>query len=146
VVVLGDRSQLIRAVQNLVTNAVKFSRPGGMVHVRVRQEGSEAVLEVADEGIGIPAADLPGLGSRFYRARNAVKAEISGTGLGLRIVQTILDRHEGALGVESVEGEGATFTLRLPTSTRAFHTPPVAPALPRPEAEATAPQPQLTRD
>jgi two-component system, OmpR family, sensor kinase len=116
VVVLGDRSQLIRAVQNLVTNAVKFSRPGGTVELRVTQQGSEAVLEVADEGIGIPTTDLSGLGSRFYRASNAVQAEIAGTGLGLRIVQTILDRHSGSLSVDSVEGEGSTFTVRLPVS------------------------------
>lgn len=114
VVVMGDRSQLIRAVQNLVTNAVKFSRPGGTVELRVSQEGDEGVLEVSDEGIGIPAEDLAGLGSRFYRASNAVQAEIAGTGLGLRIVQTILDRHGGNLSVDSVEGEGSTFTVRLP--------------------------------
>jgi signal transduction histidine kinase len=118
--VFGDRSQLIRAVQNLVTNAVKFSRPGGTVELRVSEEESElgpaAVLEVVDEGIGIPASDLPGLGSRFYRASNAVKAEIAGTGLGLRIVQTILDRHGGSLSVDSVEGEGSTFAVRLPTN------------------------------
>jgi two-component system, OmpR family, sensor kinase len=113
VVVMGDRSQLIRAVQNLVTNAVKFSRPGGTVEIRVHQEGPHAVLDVIDEGIGIPAADLPGLGSRFYRASNAVQAEIAGTGLGLRIVQTILGRHGGELAVESVEGEGTTFTVQL---------------------------------
>jgi signal transduction histidine kinase len=116
VMVLGDRSQLIRAVQNLVTNAVKFSRPGGTVELRVTHEGDDAVLEVIDEGIGIPAADLAGLGSRFYRASNAVRAEIAGTGLGLRIVQTILDRHSGQLSVDSVEGEGSTFTVRLPLS------------------------------
>jgi signal transduction histidine kinase len=114
VVVVGDRSQLTRAVQNLVTNAVKFSRPGGIVQVSVSQDGGEAVVEVVDEGIGIPMADLASLGSRFYRASNAMKAEIAGTGLGLRIVQTILDRHDGSLGVESVEGEGSTFSIRLP--------------------------------
>ena len=120
VIVLGDRSQLIRAVQNLVTNAVKFSRPGGTVELRVTTDGDHAVLEVVDEGIGIPAADLPGLGSRFYRASNAVQAEIAGTGLGLRIVQTILDRHSGMLSVDSLEGEGTTFTVRLPLSPGAF--------------------------
>lgn len=150
VVVLGDRSQLIRAVQNLVTNAVKFSRQGGVVEVRVSQEDTEAVLEVSDEGIGIPAADLPGLGSRFYRARNAVEAEISGTGLGLRIVQTILDRHEGQLAVDSVEGEGATFTLRLPTSTRPFPPTSAEPGAVDQAGNQAAGQaaaaPQLTRD
>jgi signal transduction histidine kinase len=76
-----------------------------------------------DEGIGIPSADLPGLGSRFYRASNAMKAEIAGTGLGLRIVQTIVDRHEGSLSVESVEGEGTTATIRLPTTRSVPGTP-----------------------
>jgi two-component system OmpR family sensor kinase len=128
VVVLGDRSQLTRAVQNLVTNAVKFSSAGDAVELRVTQEGREAVLEVVDEGIGIPTADLPGLGSRFYRATNAVRAEIAGTGLGLRIVQTILDRHDGSLTVESVEGEGSTFTIRLPVSRGSFDQPSSGPA------------------
>ena len=123
VVVLGDRSQLTRAVQNLVTNAVKFSRPGGTVELRVTTSGGDAVLEVADEGIGIPAADLPGLGSRFYRASNAVQAEIAGTGLGLRIVQTILDRHGGSLSVDTLEGEGTTFTVLLPLGQRGFDEP-----------------------
>jgi len=116
VVVLGDRSQLIRAVQNLATNAVKFSRPGGTVELRVDDDGEDAVLEVVDEGIGIPAGDLSALGSRFFRASNAVKAEIAGTGLGLRIVQTILARHQGSLAVDSVEGEGTRFTVRLPVA------------------------------
>jgi signal transduction histidine kinase len=139
VTVLGDRSQLIRAVQNLVTNAVKFSRPGGTVELRVTQEGDQAVLEVADEGIGIPAADLPGLGSRFYRASNAVQAEIAGTGLGLRIVQTILDRHSGTLSVDSLEGEGTTFTVRLPVSPSSFE--------PRGDSEVSPlREPQLSRD
>jgi signal transduction histidine kinase len=139
VIVLGDRSQLIRAVQNLVTNAVKFSRPGGTVELRVTEDGEHAVLEVSDEGIGIPAADLAGLGSRFYRASNAVQAEIAGTGLGLRIVQTILDRHGGSLSVDSVEGEGSTFTVRMPLS-RGTHSgfPEVR--------EGTLRQPELTRD
>jgi two-component system, OmpR family, sensor kinase len=83
------------------------------VELRVHEDGRKAVLDVVDEGIGIPAVDLAGLGSRFFRASNAVKAEIAGTGLGLRIVQTILARHEGSLAVESVEGEGSTFTMRL---------------------------------
>lgn len=114
VVVVGDRSQLTRAIQNLVTNAVKFSLPGGVVEVRVSLEDSDALVEVVDEGIGIPAEDLSGLGARFFRASNAVRREIGGTGLGLRIVQTILERHDGRLAVESVEGEGSTFALRLP--------------------------------
>jgi len=116
VIVLGDRSQLVRAARNLVTNAVKFSKPGGTVELRVVQEGGQGVLEVVDEGIGIPTADLSSLGARFYRASNAMKAEIAGTGLGIRIVQTILDRHDGSLSVESIEDQGTTATIRLPAS------------------------------
>jgi two-component system, OmpR family, sensor kinase len=116
VIVLGDRSQLVRAARNLVTNAVKFSKPGGTVELRVVQEDGQGVLEVVDEGIGIPTADLASLGARFYRASNAMKAEIAGTGLGIRIVQTILDRHDGTLSVESIEDEGTTATIRLPAS------------------------------
>jgi two-component system, OmpR family, sensor kinase len=116
VIVLGDRSQLARAARNLVTNAVKFSKPGGTVELRVVQEEGQGVLEVVDEGIGIPTADLSSLGARFYRASNAMKAEIAGTGLGIRIVQTILDRHDGSLSVESIEDQGTTATIRLPAS------------------------------
>ncbi len=123
VVVLGDRSQLVRAVRNLASNAVKFSNAGGTVELRVVQLGAEAVLEVVDEGIGIPVGDLPGLGSRFFRASNAMKAEIAGTGLGLRIVQTITDRHEGTLSVESIEGQGTTVTVRFPASRTAPDVP-----------------------
>jgi signal transduction histidine kinase len=129
VVVLGDRSQLIRAVQNLATNAVKFSRPGGTVELRVGEADEDAVVEVVDEGIGIPARDLSALGSRFFRASNAVKAEIAGTGLGLRIVQTIIGRHQGTLAVDSVEGEGSRFTLRVPLASSPQSTGAVVPAV-----------------
>jgi signal transduction histidine kinase len=112
-------------VQNLATNAVKFSRPGGTVEIRVGEDREEAMIEIVDEGIGIPAADLSALGSRFFRASNAVKAEIAGTGLGLRIVQTILARHDGVLAVDSVEGEGSTFTLRVPLAASALPPRPL---------------------
>ena len=116
VMVLGDRTQLFRALTNLVSNAVKFSEPTDVVEVRVAPVGRQALLEVVDEGIGIPASDLDGLGSRFFRASNATRSEIAGTGLGLRIVQTIVDRHSGTLGIESVEDAGTTVTVRLPLS------------------------------
>jgi two-component system, OmpR family, sensor kinase len=123
VTVIGDRTQLFRALMNLVSNAVKFSEPGDVVEVRVAVVGGYAVVEVVDEGIGIPTADLDGLGRRFFRASNATRSEIAGTGLGLRIVQTIVDRHKGTLGIESVEGAGTTVTLRLPLSQGAVTGP-----------------------
>jgi signal transduction histidine kinase len=116
VTVIGDRTQLFRALQNLVSNATKFSEPGDVVEVRVAVLGGQAVVEVVDEGIGIPTEDLDGLGRRFFRASNATRSEIAGTGLGLRIVQTIVDRHKGTLAIESVEDAGTTVTLRFPLS------------------------------
>jgi signal transduction histidine kinase len=110
----GDPAQLSRALLNLVSNAVKFSHDGGEVVLRVRQVGADAVVEVVDHGIGIPAADMPSLATRFFRARNAVDAEIGGTGLGLRIVHTVMDNHGGRLVVESVEGEGTSARMVVP--------------------------------
>ena len=111
---LGDSGQLSRALLNLLSNAVKFSHPGGEVMIRLTRDDGCAVVEVVDRGIGVPAAEIPKLATRFFRASNAVDAEITGTGLGLRIVQTIADNHGGRLEMESVEGEGTTARLVLP--------------------------------
>ncbi|NUR07302.1 MAG: HAMP domain-containing protein [Nocardioidaceae bacterium] len=113
-VMRGDASQLSRALLNLLSNAVKFSHEGGEVTVRVRQVGPDGYVEVSDRGIGIPADDMSSLATRFFRASNAVDAEIGGTGLGLRIVNAVLDNHNGRLEMESVEGEGTTARMVLP--------------------------------
>ena len=111
----GDAGQLSRALLNLLSNAVKFSDVGGTVTMRLTCDvDGRAVVEVVDEGIGVPAAEIPKLATRFFRASNAVGAEITGTGLGLRIVQTIADNHGGRLEMESVEGEGTTARLVIP--------------------------------
>lgn len=112
--VLADRGQLARAIVNVVGNAVKFSPAGSEVLVRVESTPDEAVLVVVDHGIGIPAREIGALGTRFFRASNAMAAEVPGTGLGLRIVQSIVDNHAGSVKVDSVEGEGTTVTIRLP--------------------------------
>jgi signal transduction histidine kinase len=114
--VSGDAGQLARALLNLLTNAVKFSPPGSAVLVRLTEHDAEVEVSVVDRGIGIPARELATLGTRFFRASNAVQAEIGGTGLGLRIVQTIADNHGGRLEIESVEGEGTTARLVLPSA------------------------------
>jgi two-component system OmpR family sensor kinase len=114
VVVLADAAQLHRAMLNLVSNAVKFSREGGQVQLRLGASEEEVEVMVVDHGIGIPSADQSKLGERFYRASNAVTAHIPGTGLGLRMVQSIMSNHHGSFGLSSVEGQGTTATLRLP--------------------------------
>lgn len=114
VLVRGDAGQLQRATLNLLSNGVKFSRPGSEVLVRVTERDGQAVLSVVDHGIGIPRDELPTVGTRFYRASNAVESEITGTGLGLRIVQTIAHNHGGRLELRSEEGHGTTTHLVVP--------------------------------
>jgi PAS domain S-box-containing protein len=112
--VLGDEDQLHSAVQNLMSNAVKYSNPGGRVRVRVRHESGQALLTVEDEGIGIPAADQENLFVRFFRAGNT--GDIHGTGLGLALVRQVVEGHGGSVDLVSSLGEGTTVTLRLPAT------------------------------
>ena len=114
VVVRGDGGQLSRVVTNLVSNAVKFSHGDSEVVVTVVSDGDDAVLTVEDHGIGIPEQELDQLGSRFYRASNAVGLGISGTGLGLRIVQAIVENHHGSVDLRSTQGLGTTVWVRIP--------------------------------
>lgn len=111
---LADRTQIERAVLNLLSNAIKFSHDGGRVTIRIRPEASQVVLSVTDTGIGIPVEEQGRLFSRFFRSSLAMADEIQGTGLGLTLVQSIVDWHEGTVEVDSAEGEGTTVTVRLP--------------------------------
>ena len=112
VVVAGDARRLEQAVGNLVLNAIKYSRERGGVEIAVHAEGDEAVLAVTDSGVGIAAGELPRLGERFFRASTAHGT--SGTGLGLAVTTEIVERHGGRLEIESREGIGSTFRVRLP--------------------------------
>ncbi len=114
VLVVCDRPMLYRAFLNVLSNAVKFSHDDGVVEVGVRRVVDRVEIAVRDHGIGIPSDDLDRLGTRFFRAANATSNEIAGTGLGLRIVQTIVDKHAGDVVIESAEGEGTTVFVRLP--------------------------------
>jgi two-component system OmpR family sensor kinase len=108
----ADRARLRQACANLVSNAIKFSPADGTVTIRARAAGPEVRIEVADQGPGIPADELPRLTERFFRASTA--AGTAGTGLGLTITGELVQRHGGRLEIESVEGEGATFRIVLP--------------------------------
>lgn len=112
----ADGLQLVSAVSNLVDNAVKYSDVGGKVRITSAIVGSYAEIEVADQGIGIPARDLDRIFERFYRVDRARSRDTGGTGLGLAIVRHVATNHGGEVGVISREGEGSTFTLRIPIS------------------------------
>jgi signal transduction histidine kinase len=93
---------------------VKYSPNGGVVRVQVGLRAGVARIDVTDQGIGIPAADIPHLFERFYRASNMDERQISGMGIGLYIVQELVALHGGTVAVESVEQQGSTFTICLP--------------------------------
>ncbi|HEX6419957.1 MAG TPA: ATP-binding protein [Acidimicrobiales bacterium] len=112
--VVGDRRQLVSAVTNLLDNAVKYSEAGSTVEVRARTDGRWVDVRVRDSGIGIPRRDLERIFERFYRVDRARSRDTGGTGLGLAIVRHVASNHRGEVRVESQEGAGSTFTLRLP--------------------------------
>jgi two-component system sensor histidine kinase SenX3 len=114
--VSGDRSQLVSAVTNLLDNAVKYSERGESVEVDAGATDGTICISVRDHGIGIPSRDLERIFERFYRVDRARSRATGGTGLGLSIVRHVAQAHGGDVTVESIEGEGSTFRLRLPLS------------------------------
>ncbi len=122
--VRGDERQLVSAVANLLDNAVKYSEPGSKVEVTSSRSGGWVRLAVRDQGIGIPAKDLERIFERFYRVDRARSRETGGTGLGLAIVRHVATNHGGDVRVRSREGEGSTFTLRLPLADTSETDPP----------------------
>jgi two-component system phosphate regulon sensor histidine kinase PhoR len=128
VVVRGDEGQLSRALLNMTSNAVKFTPSGGSVRLRVTldEDEQQVTVEVQDTGIGIPEAEVHQLFRRFFRASNASRSGVPGTGLGLVIVQTIAEQHGGRVELSSTEGVGTTVALHLPlpgASDTAHETP-----------------------
>jgi PAS domain S-box-containing protein len=109
-----DATRIAQLLGNLISNAVKFTPNGGKVEVRVGTDGDKAVLEVADTGVGIPAADRERIFDRFFRSATATQQMIPGTGLGLTIAENIVAAHHGAITVDSDEGSGSTFRIWLP--------------------------------
>ncbi|HZH27366.1 MAG TPA: ATP-binding protein [Azospirillaceae bacterium] len=134
--VAGDSDQLAQVLQNLLDNAIKYTRSGTTVTVRAevaadgpppagrrgaprdRKGGRMVSVSVVDRGEGIPRGHLPRLTERFYRVDPARSRQLGGTGLGLAIVKHIVNRHRGRLVIESVEGQGSTFTVYLPAADR----------------------------
>lgn len=112
--VLGDRRQLTSAIYNLLDNAVKYSESDSIVSIEVNRGESWVDILVTDQGIGIPSRDLERIFERFYRVDQARSRSTGGTGLGLSIVRHVVNNHKGNIFVESREGSGSVFTLRLP--------------------------------
>ncbi len=114
--VRGSARELALLVRNLVDNAIRYTAPGGSVHVELASDDGEVVLAIADTGIGIPHRDLPRIFERFYRVDRARSRETGGTGLGLSIVKHVAENHGGRVEVTSELGQGTRFEVRLPAS------------------------------
>lgn len=111
--VLGNPVRLRQMLSNLITNALTYTPHQGTINIRVHAEDDQVIIQVVDNGIGIPVADQPYIYDKFYRGSN-LPAETPGTGLGLAIVKSIVESHRGRIWVESTVGEGSTFTVVLP--------------------------------
>jgi two-component system phosphate regulon sensor histidine kinase PhoR len=110
----GDRSQLLQVFENLVSNALRYGKPGTPVTVLLRREGDFVRIAVKDEGEGVPAELIPRLTERFYRIDTGRSRALGGTGLGLAIVKHIVERHRGRLEIDSRLGRGTTVSVLLP--------------------------------
>jgi signal transduction histidine kinase len=116
--VQADRVRIGQVFDNLISNAIKFTPPGGRVGLTVSMLGDEAIIVVTDSGMGMTPEDQQRLFTRFFRTKAAAK--IQGTGLGLSITKAIIDAHHGSISVESEVGHGTSFVVTVPASVHAL--------------------------
>ncbi|CAM2147695.1 two-component system, OmpR family, phosphate regulon sensor histidine kinase PhoR [Pararobbsia alpina] len=114
--VVGAENELMSALGNLVSNAVRYTPEGGKITIKWRDVGDGAMFSVTDTGIGIPPEHIPRLTERFYRVDRSRSRDTGGTGLGLAIVKHVLQRHDAILQVKSEEGRGSEFSVRFPAA------------------------------
>ncbi len=112
----GDRELIVLALMNILENGIRYSEPPAQIRMALRKNGNYAALSVIDRGIGIPDSDLSRIFQRFYTVDKERSRKSGGAGLGLSIVQTILEKHQGNIQVLSTVGQGSSFTLQLPLS------------------------------
>lgn len=117
--ITADPTRIVQVLDNLVTNAIKFTQPGGSVTVSVESPGDLLMISVRDTGIGIPATHLPHIFDRHWHARRISRT--AGTGLGLAIAKGIIEAHGGRITVDSTEGAGSTFSFTLPLAREQAH-------------------------
>lgn len=109
--------QMRQLLNNLLTNAIKYSNPDTHISIVLKEKEEQLIIQIADQGFGIPAVDLPYIFDKFYRSGNVIGTEIPGSGLGLAIVKSIVESHHGRIWVESTVGQGSTFTIVFPILT-----------------------------
>ena len=119
-VISGNRSSVEALFINLISNAIKYTPPGGKVNVEMGENAQNVQLEVTDTGIGVEDVDFPRIFDKFYRVRSDLTKNISGTGLGLSIVKSVVDAHYGTINIESKVGVGTIFTVLLPAKIEAL--------------------------
>jgi signal transduction histidine kinase len=112
--VYGDASELHEALANLFSNAVKYTPNGGSIEARLTRDGDDAVVDFIDNGYGIPEDQQAQLFQPFHRVKTRETRAIDGTGLGLYLVKTIVERHHGTVHFESTLGKGSRFGFRIP--------------------------------
>jgi two-component system, OmpR family, phosphate regulon sensor histidine kinase PhoR len=118
--VAGSETEIVSALGNLVTNAIRYTPEGGTIDVTWQRVRERAIFSVRDSGLGIPKEHIPRLTERFYRVDRSRSRDTGGTGLGLAIVKHVLQRHHAELEVTSEEGRGSTFSVKFPTSRTAL--------------------------
>lgn len=118
VMMVMDGAKIRQVIENLLSNALRYTDPGGTVSVSMHSDADEMRIDVADSGIGIAKEDLPYIFERFYRTDVSRARTSGGIGIGLAIVKAIVEAHDGTITVTSVHGEGSRFTVRIPRKNR----------------------------
>lgn len=143
----GDRLRLAQVFANLLTNAAKYTEPGGAISVKARRDGNEVVVQVKDSGIGIPPEQLPHIFDAFFQGPQKPDRALGGLGLGLALVQSLLTLHGASVSAASEGvGRGSTFEVRLKACPELHVTAPSLGAEPRPSSDHVAPRVLLVDD